>query len=139
MTARLSECFPASGQMCLHKVPLLWIRYEVWLQEWNGKCFCPEVKAPQTQPGIPLKQLTVGLYTCGCRFSCGAVLPGQAFEFWKASNNNFSKRYRVVHTRSDLSVRRPGLQYPIIVPQTQYLCVFRALYRGKRRTGIMIR
>lgn len=105
MTARLSECFPASGQMCLHKVPLLWIRYEVWLQEWNGKCFCPEVKAPQTQPGIPLKQLTVGLYTCGCRFSCGAVLPGQAFEFWKASNNNFSKRYRVVHTRSDLSVR----------------------------------
>ena len=76
-------------------------------QEWNGKCFCPEVKAPQTQPGIPLKQLNVGLYTCGCRFSCGAVLPGQAFEFWKASNNNFSKRYRVVHTRSDLSVRRP--------------------------------
>lgn len=107
MTARLSECFPASRQMCLHKVPLLWIRYEVWLQEWNGKCFCPEVKAPQTKPGIPLKQLTVGLYTCGCRFSCGAVLPGQAFEFWKASNNNFSKRYRVVHTRSDLSVRRP--------------------------------
>ena len=93
--------------MCLHKVPLLWIRYEVWLLEWKGKCFCPEVKAPQTQPGIPLKQLTVGLYTCGCRFSCGAVLPGQAFEFWKASNNNFSKRYRVVHTRSDLSVRRP--------------------------------
>lgn len=37
------------------------------------------------------------------------------------------------------TVRRPGLQYPIIVPQTQYLCVFRALYRGKRRTGIMIR
>lgn len=31
----------------------------------------------------------------------------QAFEFWKASNNNFSKRYRVVHTRSDLSIRRP--------------------------------
>ena len=93
MTARLSECFPASGQMCLHKVPLLWIRYEVWLLEWKGKCFCPEVKAPQTQPGIPLKQLTVGLYTCGCRFSCGAVLPRQAFEFWKASNNNFSKRY----------------------------------------------
>ena len=34
--------------MCLHKVPLLWIRYEVWLLEWKGKCFCPEVKAPQT-------------------------------------------------------------------------------------------
>ena len=83
MTARLSECFPASGQMCLHKVPLLWIRYEVWLQEWNGKCFCPEVKAPQTQPGIPLKQLTVGLYTCGCRFSCGAVLPGKLSNFGK--------------------------------------------------------
>ena len=70
-------------------------------------CFCPEVKAPQTQPRIPLKQLTVGLYTCGCRFSCGAVLPGQAFEFWKASNNNFLKGYRAVHTRADLSVQKP--------------------------------
>lgn len=83
MTARLSECFPASGQMCLHKVPLLWIRYEVWLQEWNGKCFCPEVKAPQTQPGIPLKQLTVGLYTCGCHFSCGQFFQGKLSNFGK--------------------------------------------------------
>ena len=65
---------------------------------------------PRKKNGIHMwtdQQLTVGLSTCGCRFSCGAVLPGQAFEFWKASNNNFSKRYRVVHTRSDLSVRRP--------------------------------
>ncbi len=30
-----------------------------------------------------------------------------SFRILKASNNNFSKRYRVVHTRSDLSVRRP--------------------------------
>ena len=107
LTARLSKCFPASEQMYLHKVPLLWIRHEEWLLEWNGKCICPEMKAPQTQPGIPLKRLTVDLYTCGFRFSCGAVLPGQAFEFWKASNNNFSKRYRVVHTKSDLLVRKP--------------------------------
>ncbi len=97
MTARLSECFPASGQMCLHKVPLLWIRYEVWLQEWNGKCFCPEVKAPQTQPGIPLKQLTVGLYTCGCRFSCGAVLPGQSDKrlVWAEEITKFAEMYKV--------------------------------------------
>ena len=107
MTAPLSKCFPASGQMYLHKVPLLWIRYEVWLQEWNGKCFCLEVKAPQTQMRISLKRLTVGLYICGFRFSCGAILPGQASEFWKASNNNFLKRYRAVHTRADLSVQMP--------------------------------
>lgn len=43
-----------------------------------------------------------------CRFSYGAALRGQAFEFGKASNNNFSKRYHTVHTRSDLSVRKPS-------------------------------
>ena len=32
---------------------------------------------------------------------------GQAFGFWKASNNNFSKRSHAVRTRSDWSVRKP--------------------------------
>ena len=96
-----------SGKMHLHKVPLLWIRYEVWLQELNGKCSCLEVKAPQTQMSILLKCPIVGPCTYGCHFSYGAALQGQAFEFWKASNNNFSKRYHAVHTKSDLSVRKP--------------------------------
>ena len=56
--------------------------------------------------GEPMQELKAGVTDAAVEKHV-PVYTIEAFEFWKASNNNFSKRYRVVHTRSDLSVRRP--------------------------------
>lgn len=85
---------------------IYWYEVEVSLREWNGKYFCPEMKAPQTQMNFLLKSPIVDPCTYGCHFSYKATLPRQAFEFWESSNNNFSKKSHSIRTKSDLSVQK---------------------------------